>query len=523
MHLVGLPGVDAAAHAYKTGLVARRQSLLWDDLWYGGSYGVVVYGVVFYLVAALVGVAPVVLVSAGLLPPLFHLYVRRSWGVRSVLPAASLAVVTVAYLLNGQAPFLLAMALTLLGLVLFAGGQPLWAALPIGVAAFTNPVAVVAGAVFLAAEAIARPAARRRLVVLAAGLVPFAALWTGLQLAFRARGWYLAQPAELLKWAAVAAAGVVLAHFSNDPQRGATRATFAVAGAVCLVAIAVPGELGNNAARFLGLFALPLLLTVRAPRLPTAATAALLAAVAAAQLAAPLADLARAGDRAQTSKAFFAPALAFATSHESPDYRCHVVALRLHWEADYFPAAGLAITRGWFRQDDWLHDQVLYERPTPARYVAWLRDCGVRDVFVPHAALDMSSADEPGLIARSGAFVRVFQSAGWTVYQLRSPSPLVVDAAGGPAGAGAPATSTSVGAAVVAMGHATVTIAVSRPGRYVVKLTWTPYWRLAGPPGAGSSGLARGPADWTLLRASREGRYVLRARFDLGTALRQIF
>lgn len=524
MHLAGLPGVDAAAHAYKTGLVARHQSLLWDDLWYCGSYGVVVYGIVYYLLAALVGAVPVVLVSAGLLPVLFHLYLRRSWGVRSPLPAASLAALTVAYLLNGQAPFLLAMALTLLGLVLLAGGRPLWAALPIGLAAFTNPVAVVAGAVFLVAEAIARPPARRPLAVLVAGLVPFALLWAGVQLAFRARAWYLAQPLELLKWTAVAAAGVALAHFSNDPQRRAPRAVFVVAGAVCLAALAVPDELGNNAARFLALFALPVALTVRAPRLPKAATAALLAAVAAVQLAAPLTDLARAGDRTQTSKAFFAPALAFATAHESPDFRCHVVALRLHWEAAYFPDAGIPLTRGWFRQDDWLHNEALYRRPTPARYVAWLRECGVRDVFVPHAALDMSSVGEPGLIARSGAFVRVFESAGWTVYRLRLPSPLVVDARRGPADTAATAPPASVGAEVVAMGQAATTIAVSRPGTYLLKVSWTPYWRLGAPPGSGpAAGLARGPGGWTLLRAPRTGRYVLRVRFDLHTALDQIF
>jgi len=155
MHLVGLPGVDIAAHTYKTGLVAQGQSLVWDDLWYGGSYGVVSYGVVFYLLARLVGATTIVVLSAGLLPLLFHLYVRRAWRATSLLPAVALAVVVVIYLLNGQDPFLLAMALTMAGLALLACDHPLWAALPVGVAAFTNPVAVVVGAVFVAAAALA--------------------------------------------------------------------------------------------------------------------------------------------------------------------------------------------------------------------------------------------------------------------------------------------------------------------------------------------------------------------------------
>ncbi len=67
-HFVGPTGVDAAAHVYKTGLVARGQSLFWDDLWYAGSYGVAGYGVVYYLLARLVGAVPIVVLSAGLLP-----------------------------------------------------------------------------------------------------------------------------------------------------------------------------------------------------------------------------------------------------------------------------------------------------------------------------------------------------------------------------------------------------------------------------------------------------------------------
>jgi hypothetical protein len=523
MHLVGLPGVDIAAHTYKTGLVAQGQSLVWDDLWYGGSYGVVSYGVVFYLLARLVGATTIVVLSAGLLPLLFHLYVRRAWRATSLLPAVALAVVVVIYLLNGQDPFLLAMALTMAGLALLACDHPLWAALPVGVAAFTNPVAVVVGAVFVAAAALAWRPARRPTMLFAAALCPFAAVWVGVQLAFHGRASYLAQPGELLMWTALAAAGVLLARFSDDPDRRAKQILFALAGALCLTAIVVPAELGNNAARFLALFGLPALLMVRRVRLPRAATAALLAAAAAVQLAAPIADLLRTGEGVQTRRTFFAPALAFARRDYRPDFRYHVVALRLHWEAYYFPQAGLPITRGWFRQSDWQHNAILYHSPTPAQYVAWLRDLGVSDVFVPHAALDMSSTGEPALIARSGAFVRVFEAGDWTVYRLRRPSPLVVVA---PGGAGAAPAGATPGAAVTAVGHDAVAVAVARPGAYFVKFTWTPYWRLAaapGPPGTAAGSLTRAPGDWTLLRAARAGRYVLRVQPSLRTALSQIF
>ena len=137
---------------------------------------------------------------------------------------------------------------------------------------------------------------------------------------------------------------------------------------------------------------------------------------------------------------------------------------------------------------------MLYRSPTPAQYVAWLRDLGVRDVFVPRAALDQDSAAEPGLIARSGAFVLVHRAGAWSVYRLRDPSPLVVAATGGAVTAPA-----AVGATVTAIGHDAVTIAVARPGRYVIKVTWTPYLRLAASPGGSSAppgGLAPASGDW---------------------------
>jgi hypothetical protein len=74
--------------------------------------------------------------------------------------------------------------------------------------------------------------------------------------------------------------------------------------------------------------------------------------------------------------------------------------------------------------------------------------------------------------------------------------------------------------------HDTVTVDVRRAGSYVVKFTWTPYWRLVAPAGRGgvsSGSLAPAPRDWTLLRAGRAGAYTLEVRPTLGAALRRIF
>jgi hypothetical protein len=107
------------------------------------------------------------------------------------------------------------------------------------------------------------------------------------------------------------------------------------------------------------------------------------------------------------------------------------------------------------------------------------------------------------------------------VYRLRRSSPLVV-AADAPT---TPASAAAVGAAVTAVARTKVVVSVRRPGRYLVKFTWTPYWRLSAPPGvpAGAASLSAAPGDWIALRAPQPGRYVLRVRPSLHAALARIF
>jgi len=165
------------------------------------------------------------------------------------------------------------------------------------------------------------------------------------------------------------------ARLSDDPDRRAKQILFAVAGALCLTALVVPTELGNNAGRFLALFGLPALLMVRRVRLPRAATAALLAAVAAVQLAVPVADLLRTGDAPRRSgrssrRSWPSPAASTGRIFATTSWPCDCTG-----RPTTFPG-GAAHHRGWFRQSDWQHNAILYQTPTPARYVAWLRDLG---------------------------------------------------------------------------------------------------------------------------------------------------
>src|SRR4249920_1601958 len=70
------------------------------------------------------------------------------------------------------------------------------------------------------------------------------------------------------------------------------------------------------------------------------------------------------------------------TSHLSPSYRVEAVDTTGHWPAVYLARAGIPLTRGWYRQNDFPVNQLLYRQGHLGRmaYVGWLRSLGVRYV-----------------------------------------------------------------------------------------------------------------------------------------------
>lgn len=472
--LLGVPGGDDPAHLYKTALLRDGQSLVWDNYWYGGSYGAITYGVVYYWLAQWVPGAALVAVAGGLLPLLFHLYLRDVWSAPGRAAAWVLAAVLVVYLAWGQSPFLLALCLAVSGLLALARGHPLLAALPWAVAAFTNPLALVAAGVFLIADFAAHRSARRRILVLALAMVPVVALRAGLAAAFAAPSFEFRVAAELAGLLVFVALGILLSRACADASRQPLQWVFAAFAVVIVPAYLAPWlPLGSNTARFFYVFGTPLLVAVAWPsRLPRWLPALALVAVAVFQLAFPLWLLARVQQLPATRDAFFAPALAEAARLYDPDYRFHVVTPERHWEAYYFPAAGFAITRGWFRQADALHNRDLYDPALSSRaYAAWLRRMGVRYVFLPDAPLAGAAGREAGILASSADFSVVSRRRYWTVYRLARPEPLVVPAAG-------------AAARVLTLDHTTLRFSVTHAGAYLVKLTWSPYWLVARRPDA---------------------------------------
>jgi hypothetical protein len=527
MHLAGISGGDDPAHLYKIALLRHGQSVLWDNYWYGGSYGAITYGVVYYWLAQFTPGFVITMLSGGLLPLFFYLYLRDGWGVRDPVAGWALAAVMVVYLAWGQSPFLLAMCLTMAGLVLLARRRPWLAALPCALGVFTNPLALIAGGIFVLAALVARREARRPTLVFAVAMLPVATVRIALAAVFAAPSWEYHYTSELAGLATVAVLGVLLARRCPVPERRALQWVFVALLVVVVPAYLVPDTpIGSNAARFFYVFGAPLLLVVARPtRLSRLAPAVIVAAVLVFQLAFPVWMLAHAESFTATRAAFFAPALAFAARVYDPDYRFHIVTPEMHWESYYFPADGFPITRGWYRQDDALHNSELYDSSLSAgAYVDWLRHMGVRYIFVPQAPLVTTSRREAAILKHSNAFAVVLRDPEWTVYCLKRSQPLIV-----PRG--------HASASVFTMGHTSIRFSVSRPGPYLIKLTWSPYWIVLRRPddatqrghdgrrerqweldslALSATALHRGPYGFMVFDAPAAGFYLL--RFDLANA-----
>ena len=53
---LGPPDTDLAAHAYQRTLYLQHGFTLWNNFWYAGRYSFITYSVIYYPLAALVGI-----------------------------------------------------------------------------------------------------------------------------------------------------------------------------------------------------------------------------------------------------------------------------------------------------------------------------------------------------------------------------------------------------------------------------------------------------------------------------------
>src|SRR6059036_370722 len=76
----GPPGNDFAAHLYQRALFVKHGFVLWNNFWYAGRYSFVTYSVLYYPLAALVGLKLLALLSVALAALAFAVVIGREWG-----------------------------------------------------------------------------------------------------------------------------------------------------------------------------------------------------------------------------------------------------------------------------------------------------------------------------------------------------------------------------------------------------------------------------------------------------------
>jgi hypothetical protein len=492
---LGPPGTDFAAHAYQRVLFLRHGFIIWDDFWYAGRYSFVGYSVLYYPLAALLGIRVLAVATVSVAALAFAAIAAREWGPLARWSSRSFAVAFAGIVLSAAFPFALGVALALLAiLALQAGHRWRFAALTLLTLA-ASPVALVLLVVVLAGVGLARRGTPRRATVPALALVAAVAIELVLLRLFGGGGRYPFPASELAATLVFCAIGFACTWRLEAAR--VLRFVFAAYAVAIIAVYFVPSGLGENVAR-LRYIAVPLALLVVALRrwrpLPVVLT---VVGLALAWNVTPLASGWARGEADPTAHvAVWSGPLAYLHRHLPAGYRVEAVDTAEHWPAFYLAGDGIPLVRGWYRQDDFPLDALLYRRLSPAAYRHWLRKLGVAYVVLTDARPDYSSRGEARLV-RSGraGLRRVFATRTVFIYAVPRPQPIVT-------GPGKPA--------VLALRESQLIIRVTKGGTYRVAVRWSPYWH------ASTGCLARMRGG--LIRLRTRAAATVRIRFDVSAS-----
>jgi hypothetical protein len=251
----------------------------------------------------------------------------------------------------------------------------------------------------------------------------------------------------------------------------------------------IHSPVGANATRIAVLGAAPALIAVaRLPRSFLAVAVVVAALLPSAQL---LNDMEVANGPAAT-KGFVAPLMAeLSDQTDLGQYRLEVLATKTLWPETYLlPEVSLA--RGWERQTDEARDPEFYGREplTTTEFREFLDRYAVGFVAEPVGVrLDYGSTREAGLIASGLPYLsQIWSNDNWRLFAVDHPTPLA-----------------SPPARVVSQEDTGVTVDVPAPGRYRLRLIWSPYFVASG------AAISRGGHNQVVLSAPRAGVYRVHA------------
>ena len=478
------PG-DAPVHLYRTFLV-RDGALVWDNFWYDGSYPLASYSLLYYLPAALIGNLPFVFAAAVASTVLFTSIALREWGSAALWPSRVFGVLAAAPMFTGLYSYSLGFAALLATLKALQVGRRRLGILLAALTVAFSPLAFAFLCLVLAAIAVSRRHFSRKTLGIAVGLAGAAAVEAGALLLFPTNtGVYPFHWVDFAGVLLVTTLGALLARRSR--AAAPLLAFYVLWGLASVVVFLVPSPLGDNWTRLSAfVFPVTLLTAGLASFRPRRLVVLALATAFAYNITPYLLLVPYRLDNRPASASFWQPALAFLRNHASPEYRVEVVPTAAHWEAYWVPKAGFALARGWYRQLDVVDNPALYAKKLrPAAYRAWLRASAVHYVLLASTPLDWEGGPQEAKLLRSpGSGLQVaFRSKNWTIYRLEKPTPLLT-------GPGRPV--------VTGFSHTVIHGAVSRPGRYLLRAHYNPYWKVSG----GCAARAPGSMTWLDLKAA---------------------
>jgi hypothetical protein len=457
---LGPQGTDLAAHAYQRTLWAEHGFVLWNNFWYAGRYSFVNYSILYYPLATLLGIKLLAVLTVALTVAAFSAVVRHEWGSRSRWSIRVFAVAWAALVVSAAFPFMLGCAFTLLGLWALQHGRRLWFAGLALCAVAASPLAFVLLVVVLVGIALAR---RREAAAFAAPALAIAALGgieVLLQRMFPAHGRFPFSVAEYAAAGTFCLLGLALTWRVAEAR--ALRWMYAVYLGACTIAFLVASPMGENIARLRFAAAPIAVLTMSLrnwrPRLVCVGVLALAVSWNVTPLAA---SFVRSVEDPAAHAAFWAPATQFLHSHLQPGYRVEAVDTANHWPADFLARARIPLARGWFRQEDFPQNRVLYGPLGAAAYLKWLHKLSVRYVVLTSRPPDYSSRGEAALLESVRTRLKiVYATSNLWIYAVPSPRPLVTRPA-----------------RIRSLGYSTIALEVPRAGTYGLSVTYTPYWQ----------------------------------------------
>jgi hypothetical protein len=485
---------DLPAAEFRRWLFEQEGPNIWNGQWYAGHH-TPGYSILFPPLAALLGGPEVVGALATVASAaIFAAIVVRHFGPRARWGALWFGLAAGTLLFSSRLPWGLGVAFGLAAVLALQRRRPWVASALAALATLSSPVAGAFLALAGVAYALADECHRRDGALLAAaGLAPPLVLTA----AFPEGGYHPFVFSSFVVVPLVAVAAIPF--FTRDRVLRIACVLYALA-AVALYLVHTP--FGGNTVRLGQIVGGPLLLCAVLAAPPCArrwrAVAAVLLVVLAWWQWAPIVREARkVANDPSTEAAYYRPLLRFIAAHPGPPGRIEIPQLRSQWES-YYVAKEYPSARGWLRQADVKLNPLFYDDGPlgPERYRRWLADNAVRWVALPDVPMGYGGTKEAALIERGVPYLRELPRAGhWRVFEFTPPHALVVP---------------DRGAAIRATAHHPdeVDLQVDRPGGAIVRVHFTPYWRLDGP------GCVERAGDWTRITAERPGRTRLVTTFS---------